>query len=479
MKLSLKFSNQFSAPFSIQNSKRLFSVVGMAWLAHLGVSQPALGLESAAIAQVATSTQEASSTQLVRKYDVRADLQAYEYRLKNGLTVLVIPNNKAPLTAVYHWVKAGSLHETPGITGIAHLFEHMMFRPQKVGEPGFMDAVRTLGGNANASTSFESTVYTTTVPTKNLEALLAIESSRFKNMKVTDALLDVERKAVWSEYSTKFDSDPITDLWYNLYKSAYVKHPFGWTIIGYREDLNGIKAKNCNTFFEKYYTPNNVGLVISGNVDAPKTLEWVEKAYGDWKPGPAVELPPAYRGPEKYSVTEGKLPSQNKQVLVGYRIPYLTSANIDSLFFINHVLFDSGFNLAKRRLVDKSRVAAEVSGYDFDGSAGMMTAYMSLLPGKTPEMAIKELAKLQADFDAISDNEFGAYLKEYQVSQAEGLLRNESVANAMAMSWGKFNDANRVAEWSKKPMPLKKQDISTVLKKMLRTQNTTAVSTKN
>ena len=457
----------------MQNSKRLISVVGMAGLAHWGATHPGLGFVSTAIAQ------EATSTQLVRKYDVRADLQASEYRLKNGLTVLVIPNNKAPLTAVYHWVKAGSLHETPGITGIAHLFEHMMFRPQKEGEPGFMDAVRTLGGNANASTRFESTVYTTTVPTKNLEALLALESSRFKNMKVTDALLDVERKAVWSEYSTKFDSNPIIDLWYNLYKSAYVKHPFGWMIIGYREDLNGIKAKDCNTFFEKYYTPNNVGLVISGNVDAAKTLEWVEKAYGDWKPGPAVELPLAYSGPEKYSVTEGKLPSQNKQVLVGYRIPYLTSANIDPLFFINHVLFDSGFNLAKRRLVDKSRVAAEVSGFSFDYSAGMMMAYVSLLPGKTPEMAIKELAKLPSDFDALKSNEYEAYLKEYQVSQAEGLLRNESVANAMAMSWGKFNDANRVPEWSKKPMPLKKQDISTVLKKMLRTQNTTAVSTKN
>ncbi|HPI41750.1 MAG TPA: pitrilysin family protein, partial [Pseudobdellovibrionaceae bacterium] len=199
-------------------------------------------------------------------------LKTHHYILDNGLEVFLTPNPKAPNVQVAHWVKAGSLHEKKGTTGIAHLFEHMMFRPLKMGAPSFDQQVDKLGAINNANTRFESTYYHTSVPSKNLNELLKIESERFRNLKVSDGLLDLERGAVWSEYSTKFDSNPMLDLWFQIYRKAFPGHPFGWTIIGFREDLEKIKASDCNEFFNTYYRPNNIGLFITGNFDLDKTL---------------------------------------------------------------------------------------------------------------------------------------------------------------------------------------------------------------
>ena len=203
---------------------------------------------------------------------INSSVTTEEYKLPNGLSVFLTVNRFAPNTVISHWVKVGSLHEKNGITGIAHLFEHMMFRPLKPGNPSFFDIAGKLGADFNANTRFESTYYYTAVPNKNLMSLLEAESNRFKNLRVTDDMLDAERKAVWSEYSTKFDANPHIDLWFQIYQKAYVGHPFGWMIIGFREDLDKIKANDCNEFFKNYYTPNNTGLFVTGNFDSEKIL---------------------------------------------------------------------------------------------------------------------------------------------------------------------------------------------------------------
>lgn len=434
---------------------------------------------AAATATATTAgTPAASTAQLVAKHDIRQGLVAHEYRLKNGLTVMLVPNTKAPLTSVYHWVKAGSLHETPGITGIAHLFEHMMFRPLKKDAPPFMDQVRKLGGNANANTRFEGTQYTTTVPTRQLGALLKIESERFKTLEVTNELLDIERKAVWSEYSTKFDANPTIDLYDKVYKTAYKGHPYGWMIIGFREDLEKIKAKDCNTFFDKYYRPNNTGLFIGGSFELEPTLALVESLYGDWKSGTESQLPPPYTGPRALTVVEGKHPSPVKQLIAGWRIPGFDPKNTDLMNFANFVLFDSSFNLAKRRLVDRERVAAYAGGFNFSYDNGMLKAYASLLPGKKVDDAVAEFAKLPADFDALSAEEFNAYLKEFQVGQSEGMFRNEDIVDNLATSWGRYGSVSWALDWAKKPMDLKKDDVGAFIKATLTQDNTTVAHTK-
>ncbi|NJO12598.1 MAG: insulinase family protein [Gammaproteobacteria bacterium] len=242
-------------------------------------------LKVLSVALFAMSASAHAAVALKQKLELRGGAKVYEYVLPNQLTLIIIEKPDAPLTSIYHWVKAGSLDETPGITGIAHLFEHMMFRPLAPEEPSFDDKVNKFGASINANTRFESTVYTTTIPTRHLATVLQAEAARFKGLKVTDELLNIEREAVRSEYQTGLDTNPILDFWYTTYIKSFPEHPLGWQIVGVREDLDKIKAADCNAFFAKHYRPNNTGLIIGGAVSAPQVLRLVEASYGDWGAG--------------------------------------------------------------------------------------------------------------------------------------------------------------------------------------------------
>jgi zinc protease len=413
-----------------------------------------MALSQSAFGSVTTNTyaQPAASQTTpikpVRSFVVGENFQIETFTLPNGLTVILGKNPRAPLVEVHHWVRAGSLHEKPGITGIAHLFEHMMFRPLKKDAPGFFEIAQKLGVQANANTRFESTVYTSRVPLRNLEPLLEAEANRFQNLKVTDELLNIERGAVWSEYSTKLDSSPSWDLWFTQYRKAFPSHPFEWMITGFREDLEKIKASDCNSFFEKYYRPENVGLIITGNIDTAKTLSMIEKLYGKWVKGEESNLPSPFQGKPGLIKAEGKLPAQSKQVLAGWRMPYLNGQNALLASFVNHILFDSANNLATRRFVDRSKVASSISGHSFEYGHGMLSGYVSVLPGVTDEKLIAEFLALRSDFDSLSPRHIKAYAKEFQVATAEGLERNSGLVGSLAHAWGKYGDETLVQAWS-------------------------------
>lgn len=412
-----------------------------------------------------------------RTFQVGHGVHVETHVLKNGLTVVLAKNPRAPLVSVYHWVKAGSLHEKPGITGIAHLFEHMMFRPLAEGKQGFFETARALGAQVNANTRFESTVYTSTVPRRNLAGLLEAEAARFRSLTVTDALLDVERRAVWSEYSTKFDADPTFDLWYTQYKAAFPGHPFEWMIIGFREDLTKISARDCNQFFQTFYRPNNVGLVIAGDIDLAETLAKVEKEYGTWERGTDSRLPPVFDKKPGLVKATSKLPSGSKQVLAGWRIPYFSSNNALLMDFVNHILFDSSNNLANRRFVDRERIASSIGSFSFGYGHGMLSGFASVMPGVDDAKILDSFRGLKADFAALTPKHFEAYRKEFQVGMAEGLERNESIVSALATAWGKYGDETLVAKWSQTPPTLSHEQTTAFVNSTLTDDNFVFVTT--
>jgi zinc protease len=370
-------------------------------------------------------------------HQVTPELKTEEYQLENGLTVFLTPNKKAPSVSIIHWVHAGSLHETPGITGIAHLFEHMMFRPLSAKEDDFSTKMKKLGADFNANTRFESTVYTTSVPEKHLNAALKVESERFQNLTVTKDLLDTERKAVWSEYSTKMDANPIFDLWYTLYTAAFPKHPLGWMIIGFREDLEKITAEDCNKFFKTFYRPNNTGLFISGNFDSKATIAEVQKNYGKWEKGTNSVLPDPFKHDNKFVSKEGVLTSKTLSYIAAYRTPLLNKDNYDVQQLVNHIFFKSKFSLAKRRFVHDKKIAADASDWNFSYDNGMLRLYLNMLPGATAELVVSETSALVEDFKKLSDQEYNAYAKELQIDAGESLQRNVVSNMELALYWGK------------------------------------------
>ncbi len=398
-----------------------------------------------------------------RIHTINSSLKTEEYRLPNGLSVFLTVNKFAPNAVVSHWVKAGSLHERSGITGIAHLFEHMMFRPLKPGDPTFFDIAGKLGADFNANTRFESTYFYSAVPNKNLIKLLEAESNRFKNLIVTDAMLDAERKAVWSEYSTKFDANPQIDLWFQIYQRAYVAHPFGWMIIGFREDLEKIKAKDCNEFFKNNYAPNNTGLFVTGNFDSSQILREVVRLYGDWSPGRATTLPVPFGEKTTELVTEGKLPSTANEVLFGFRTPYFDKTNSLLLTLVNFILFDSKNGLLKRRLIDSQKIASDINEFNFGYDNGMLKAGISLLPSTSVDDLRKQIEQISSDFSNLTNDEFNVYKRQLFVSESEALQRNVSLAEFLAKSWGKYGDTAMTHKLVSGEIDLEKQEVSDFL----------------
>lgn len=429
----------------------------------------AFGLNISAQATVLKSTE----------YKLKSNATTSLTRLPNGLTVVLTTNMDAPLVSVVHWVRVGSIHEKPGVTGIAHLFEHMMFRPLTTKDVGFFDHVKKLGGSANANTRFTATVYTTTVPEENIEKLLALESNRFRKLKVTDELLNIERKAVWSEYSTKIDSNPVVDLWDTIYRAAFPGHPLGWMIMGERADLEKIKASDCNQFFARYYLPNNTGLFISGPIKQKQLLEKIKSLYGSWKRGEdSPPLEPFVPREPRMIQARGKLKSEAKNMLVGFRIPEYDLKNVLTMNVAEHILFASQNSLARQRLKHQMKMASEIVGFNFEYDNALMKVFMVLLPHVPHDEAFDAILKLNADFAALKDEEFKAYLQEYAIETSESLLRNENLNDSVSYAWGKLGGIDRLQQAMAQPIPISKNEIADFISATLRRENSVSVLNK-
>ncbi len=397
-------------------------------------------------------------------------------RLENGMSVVLTENKKAPLVSIYHFVKAGSLHEKPGVTGIAHLFEHMMFRPVRSGESGFFEKIAALAGDTNAHTRFESTLYSTQVPASALQKALYLESDRFMNMKVTDALLNVERQAVVSEYATKFDNSALVNLWLTAYRTAYPGHPFGWTIIGNREDLDKITAKECNTFYSNLYRPQNTGLFISGNFQSSRVLTWVKEYYGAWEKTAPSTLPENFKHETEFKRVQTKFGSKVRNVMFGIRVPLDTPENSLVTSLAGFILLESGAALANQKLILDKKMATNLGPFNFWDDSGLIKAVATLDSDVELDKVVQEFLQLTSEVEKLTDLEFGAYVRDYEVQIQEGMLKNEVRTQILARSWGKWGDLDLVSNLKKNLQKIKKQDVVGLLKKYWNQSNLIVVT---
>ena len=245
-----------------------------------------------------------STTAAAAKPAKAAPFQAFPFptevkTLKNGLRVALVPYDSPGLVAYYTLMRVGSRNEAEkGRSGYAHFFEHMMFRGTKAhsGEE-YNQTVTRLGLNTNAFTDFDMTVYHLYGPARSLPVIIEYEADRFQNLDYSEEQFRTEAGAILGEYA-KSASAPETLLFEKMQETAYDKHTYRHTVIGYLTDVkempNGFGY--AREFFERYYTPDNATIVIVGDFDKVKTLELIEKHYGGWKgkmkPAPIPAEPP-------------------------------------------------------------------------------------------------------------------------------------------------------------------------------------------
>jgi zinc protease len=237
----------------------------------------------------------------------------HQRQLKNGLTAIVIPIAGSGLTAVRTAVRTGSRDEyEPGRSGFAHFFEHMMFRGTKKYPAEARERVVTaMGASSNAYTSNDMTVYEFDIASEDLEKVMDLESDRFMNLAYSDEQFQTEAGAVYGEYR-KNRASPFFQLFEKISETAFIKHTYGHTTMGYERDIAAMPKMIAysKTFFSRYYRPENAVLLIVGDVEPDATLAMVEKYWSGWKRGyvaPKVPREPVQTAERKVDIAyEGR-----------------------------------------------------------------------------------------------------------------------------------------------------------------------------
>lgn len=217
-----------------------------------------------------------------------------EFRLKNGLRVIMHQDKSTPIVAVNVWYHVGSKNEAPGRTGFAHLFEHMMFQGSKNYDADYFTPLQEAGANINGSTNNDRTNYYEVVPSNFLELALYMEADRMGGLleAMTQEKLDNQRDVVKNERRQRVDNQPYGTSFEKIGEIMFPKpHPYNWSVIGSLDDLSAASMEDVKGFFRQYYAPNNASLVIAGDFDPKQARAWVEKYFGPIAKGAAITRP--------------------------------------------------------------------------------------------------------------------------------------------------------------------------------------------
>jgi zinc protease len=216
------------------------------------------------------------------------------FLLGNGMEVVVIPDRRAPIVTHMVWYKVGGADEPPGKSGIAHFFEHLMFKgtaKHKAGE--FGAKIAEIGGSENAFTSDDFTAYYQTVTPEALGTMMAFEADRMRNLILTDAVIGPERDVILEERSSRVENNPEALLAEEIDATLYQNHPYGVPIIGWMHEIEKLNRTDAVAFYDRYYAPNNAILIVAGDVNANEVRALAEETFGKVARGP--DLPPRVR----------------------------------------------------------------------------------------------------------------------------------------------------------------------------------------
>ena len=208
-------------------------------------------------------------------------VEVVSWELPNGLKVLFLPNHKAPIATVQVFYHVGSKDEHVGIRGVAHMFEHMMFKgTEHVAPEEHARLLKEVGGQVNAFTTEDLTAYHDTVPPSYVGFAMQLEAERMRSLKLFPAIIDSERKVVEEEKRLRIDNNPIGKAIERFRALAYTKHPYNWTAIGTIEDLDKVTPEDCQKFYDTYYQPNNATLIVVGDVQEADVRSLADKYFG-------------------------------------------------------------------------------------------------------------------------------------------------------------------------------------------------------
>jgi len=328
-------------------------------------------------------------------------LAVERFRFGNGLEVLLCEDHSAPVVAYHTWYRVGSRHEREGKTGLAHLFEHLMFNEtEKLPAGEFDRKLEEAGAESNAATWLDWTQYTIAVPKEQLGLVIGLEAERMSHLVLRDPQVTSEKEVVANERRYRVEDDVEGSVSELLWATAFTDHAYKWPTIGWMADIEGFTTADCDEFYRTFYAPNNACIVVTGDVTEATLLGRIQAAYGHL---PASKLPledvrpePPQRGERRREV---KKPTATEKVAVGYHSPAMGDFDHPALSLLAEVLFGGRASRVHQSLVRKLEIASEARV--FVGpfrDPGLMEIYASARGTHTAE---ELLAAVEAELDQV------------------------------------------------------------------------------
>lgn len=292
-------------------------------------------------------------------------IEVKEWRLPNGMRVLYSPHRRVPAVTVQVWYHAGSKDERVGARGIAHMFEHMMFKGSAHVLPEeHARMVSGIGGTSNAFTTEDVTAYHDTVPRQYLGFAMQLEAERMRHLRLTPAMVASEREVVKEEKRMRAENSPIGRAIEAIHALAFTRHPYRWTPAGVLEDLDRVTPADCQRFYDTYYVPGNATLIVVGDVSEAEVRRTALEYFGAI---PSAALPPRVAIVEPAQTAERRQradwPSQLKVVLGAFHVADARHADLPALRVLSTILSSGQSSRLNQTLVRKQKLAVAAGSF--------------------------------------------------------------------------------------------------------------------
>lgn len=396
-----------------------------------------------------------------------------EYKLKNGLPVILHADHSAPVVTISVMYHVGSKDEQPNRTGFAHFFEHLLFEgSENIKRGEFMKIVTANGGQNNANTTQDRTFYYEVFPSNQLETGLWLESERMMHPIINEIGVKTQNEVVKEEKRLRVDNQPYGNFLSEIMKRLFYKHPYRWVPIGSMADLDSAKLDEFRAFNKKFYTPSNSVLVIAGDIDIAKTKAMVDSYFGDIPSGKPIIKEKFVEAPITKEIVDTAYDSniQIPAIMMAYRTPGMTSKDSRALEMASAVLSTGNSSRLYKKMVDDKKNALTVGSFNYaleDYGAYIMFA---LPNNNTPldtlltDMSV-EITKLQNTL--ISEEEFTKIRNQSENDFLDNNNRSLSVAENLADGYTFFHNTNHINTELDEIRKVTREDIQRVAKEYL------------
>ena len=400
-----------------------------------------------------------------------------EYKLDNGMKLILKPDNSKPSFSWQVWYKVGSRNEKINYTGIAHYLEHIMFKGTNLFAKGeIAQAIQLRGGVFNAFTSDDYTAYFENFAPENLELAIKIEADRMRNAKIDKEEVELERSVIVSELEGNRNS-PFNRLYENLKAQAYSVHTYRNPIIGWRDDLDNINSEKIREFYDTFYYPNNATAILVGNFDEVLALDLLEKYFGDHEAN-KNDLPKVPQEPQQDGQKEMTIYNEGHSKILGiaFHIPEFVHEDTPALNLIGDIVFNGISSRLYPKLVDSGLVTSVSGVCESSIDAGIFRVIANM----NPDADIKEVEKIiDTELDAIKKE---IKLEELDIAKAKekaSFVYQRDGAYDEGMQIGYFealsNDWSTYTSWLAKVNAVTQDKLKAIAKKYFTQANKTVV----